>query len=110
MSILKQTILTELNEALDVPLMDVMNVSNIIFNEYIKEEVFMYWRWREGFFTIYTGGKQMGFIPDNDPELLDRVRELVNLGWDNSNKNVRLDITSWKTQGSTIRNIILNTL
>lgn len=105
----KQSILNELKSAIDVPMMDVKNISNLILEEYVRNDRLTYWRSIPGFYTVSIGRKDIGFIPDDDPDLLERVRELVNYsGWTNENRSVRLDITSWKVQRNAIRDKIFS--
>jgi hypothetical protein len=105
MSTIKLTILNELNNALKVPMMDVKNISNIIFDNYIKEDKVTYHSCGNGFYKVYSGDFYC-FIPENDPELLQRIKELINLGWTNSNRRIRLDISSWNSRRQAIRDAI----
>ena len=105
----KQSILSEIKSAIDVPMMDVKNISNLILEEYVREDRLTYWSRYPGFYTISVGGKQIGYIPSDDSELIERVRELVNYrGWENADKSVRLDITSWKMKRQAIKNKIFS--
>lgn len=102
MSTIKQTILKEIQSAIDVPMMDVKNISNLILDDYVRENRLTYWKSYPGFYAISVGGV-LGYIPDDDSELFERVRELVNLGWTNKDRSIRLDISSWRTQRQAIR-------
>jgi hypothetical protein len=105
MSKLRNEIISVINQAIDVPLMDVYNISGMIL-EYHKEDTFTYWS--EGNFTaITTRSKLIGYIPKGDIELLNRVKELINLGWDNSYRQIPLDRTSWSMKGEHIRRMIM---
>jgi hypothetical protein len=110
MSIIKLTISTDLSHAIDVPMMDVDNISKLIL-EYNKE-LFSYHTTisHPKYYTIYSNNKKLGYIPNNDSELLQRVEELVEMGWNNSNRRIRLDITSWRMKGTAIRYAIFTTL
>ena len=109
MTSIKQTILSNVQQSISVPMMDVNNISNIIV-DYVNEERLTYWKGEHrGFYNIAIGSKNIGFIPDNDEELLNRIKELVNYtGWDNSNRQVRLDISSWRNKGKAIRTKIFD--
>ncbi len=106
----KQSILSEIQSAIDVPMMDVKNISNLILEGYVRDDRLTYWRGcYRGYYNISIGRKDIGFIPDDDPDLLERVRELVNYsGWENADKSVRLDISSWRVQRQAIRNKIFS--
>jgi hypothetical protein len=106
----KQSILSQIQSAIDVPMMDVKNISNLILEGYVRNDRLTYWRGGyRGYYNISIGRKDIGFIPDDDPELLERVRELVNYsGWENADKSVRLDISSWKNKRESIRNKIFS--
>ena len=106
----RESILHEIQSAIDVPMMDVKNISNLILEGYVRDDRLTYWRGNyRGYYNISIGRKDIGFIPDDDPELLERVRELVNYyGWENADKSVRLDITSWKVQRQAIKNKIFS--
>ena len=104
MTTVKQSILKDIQSAIDVHMMDVDNISNLILEEYVRDDRLTYWRSYRGFYNISIGRGDIGYIPDDDPELLERVRELVNYnGWTNADKSVRLDISSWRTQRQAIR-------
>ena len=106
MSTLRKNIISAIEQAIDVPLMDVYNISEMIL-DYYKEDTFTYWG--DGKFTaISARGKLIGFLPKGDIELLNRVKELINLGWDNSNRRIRLDRTSWNMKGEHLRNMIMS--
>ena len=106
MSTLRKEIISVINQAIDVPDMDVYNISGMIL-EYHKEDTFTYWG--DGKFTaISARGKLIGYLPKGDPELLNRVRELINLGWDNSKRQIPLDRTSWNMKGEHLRNMIMS--
>jgi hypothetical protein len=105
----KQSILSQIQSAIDVPMMDVKNISNLILEGYVRDDRLTYWRNGRDFYVVSIGRNNIGFIPDDDPELLERVRELVNYrGWENSDKCVRLDISSWKNKREAIRNKIFS--
>jgi hypothetical protein len=105
----KQSILSEIQSAIDVPMMDVKNISNLILEEYVRDDRLTYWRNGRDFYVVSIGRNNIGFIPDDDPELLEHVRELVNYrGWENADKSVRLDMTSWRVQRQAIRNKIFS--
>lgn len=105
MSRLLKAHLNTIEKEIDVRFMDVKNISKMIL-EYTKEETFTYWG--DGKFTAISGkGKIIGYIPKGDTELLNRVRELINLGWDNSNRQIPLDRTSWNMKGDVIRKKIM---
>jgi hypothetical protein len=110
MSIIKLTISTDLSRSIDVPLMDVKNISKLIL-EYNKE-MFSYHTTisHPKYYTIYSNNKKIGYIPSDDSELLHRVEELVEMGWTNSNRRIPLDITSWRMKGTAIRYAIFTTL
>jgi len=106
MSTLRKEIISVIEQAIDVPLMDVYNISGMIL-EYHKEDTFTYWG--DGKFTaISARGKLIGYLPKGDPELLNRVKELINLGWDNSNRRIPLDRTSWNMKREYLRNMIMS--
>ena len=106
MSNLRKEIISVIEQAIDVPLMDVYNISGMIL-DYYKEPALTYWS--EGKFTaITTRSKLIGYIPKADPELLNRVKELISLGWDNSDHRIRLDKTSWSMKHDHIRNMIMD--
>jgi hypothetical protein len=110
MSIIKLTISTDLSHAIDVPLMDVKNISKLIL-EFNKEKFSFHTTISHpSYYTIYSNNKKIGYIPSNDSELLQRVEELVEMGWNNSDRRIPLDITSWKMRGAAIRNVIFTTL
>jgi hypothetical protein len=105
MSKLRKEIISVINQAIDVHNMDVYNISGMIL-EYHKEDTFTYWG--DGKFTaVSTRGKLIGYIPKGDPELLNRVKELISLGWDNLYHRIRLDRTSWSMKGEHIRRMIM---
>ena len=110
MSIIKLTISTDLSHAIDVPMMDVDNISKLILE--FNKELFSYHTTisHPKYYTIYSNNKKLGYIPSNDSELLQRVEELVGMGWNNSDRRIPLDITSWKMRGEAIRNVIFTTL
>ena len=106
MSTLRKEIISVIEQAIDVPLMDVYNISGMIL-EYHKEDTFTYWG--DGKFTaISARGKLIGYLPKGDVELLNRVKELINLGWDNSNRRIPLDRTSWNMKREYLRNMIMS--
>ena len=74
MSIIKLTISTDLSRSIDVHMMDVGNISNLILEEYVRDDRLTYWRSYRGFYNISIGRSDIGYIPDDDPELLERVR------------------------------------
>jgi hypothetical protein len=105
----KQSILFEIQRAIDVPMMDVKNISNLILEGYVRDDRLTYWRSNKGFYNISIGRKDIGVIPDDDQELLERVRVLVNYyGWENADKSVRLDLSSWRNKREAIRNKIFS--
>jgi hypothetical protein len=104
---IKKNILNEIKNAIDVPMMDVENISKLIFENYICDFGPTYHSCGNGFYYIYYKDFK-GYIPDNDPELLSRIKELIKLGWTNANRKIRLDISSWKTKRQAIRNAIFN--
>ncbi len=107
-SILKKNIQSEIKSAIDGPLMDSSNISSMIL-DYAKHDNLTYKDCGDNFLHIYSLGKSIGYIPKGDIELLERIKELVNLcGWSNSNKSIRLDKTSWKLQHNAIRNKIMS--
>jgi hypothetical protein len=106
MSNLRKEIISVIEQAIDVPLMDVYNISGMIL-DYYKEPALTYWS--EGKFTaITTRSKLIGYIPKADPELLNRVKELISLGWDNSDRRIPLDRTSWNMKKEHLRNMIMD--
>ncbi len=106
MSKLRKDIISVIEQAIDVPAMDTYNISGMIL-EYHKEDTFTYWG--DGKFTaISARGKLIGYLPKGDIELLNRVKELINLGWDNSNRQIPLDRTSWNMKGEHLRNMIMS--
>jgi hypothetical protein len=102
---LRQEIISVINQAIDVPDMDVYNISGMIL-DYHKEDTFTYWGDAK-FTAISARGKLIGYIPKGDIELLNRVRELINLGWGNSDRRIPLDRTSWNMQHEHIRRMIM---
>jgi hypothetical protein len=105
MSKLRKEIISVIEQAIDVPYMDTYNISGMIL-EYNKEDTFTYWG--NGKFTaISARGKMIGYLPKGDLELLNRVRELINLGWDNSKRQIPLDRTSWYMKKEHLRNMIM---
>ena len=106
MSNLRKEIISVIEQAIDVPLMDVYNISGMIL-DYYKEPALTYWS--EGKFTaITTRSKLIGYIPKGDPELLNRVKELISLGWCNSDRRIPLDRTSWNMKKEHLRNMIMD--
>lgn len=106
MSTLLKNFVSAIEQAIDVPLMDVYNISGMIL-EYYKDDTFTYWS--DGKFTaISARGKLIGYLPKGDIELLNRVKELINLGWDNSNRRIPLDRTSWNMKREYLRNMIMS--
>jgi len=107
-SILKKTLSNDIKDAIDVDLMDVTNISNMIL-DYSKTDTFTCWASDKNFIQFSGHGKTIGFLPKDDKELIQRVRELVNeCGWSNNDKSIRLDRTSWKLQHDFIRNKIMS--
>lgn len=107
-STLKKTLTADINDAIDVALMDTPNITNMII-DYAKHDTFTYWAAEKFFIQFWGHGKIIGFLPKDDNELIERVRELVNVcGWTNENKSIRLDITSWKMKREHIRNMIMS--
>ena len=106
MSTLRKDIISVIKQAIDVHDMDVYNISGMIL-EYHKEDTFTYWG--DGkFIAISARGKLIGYLPKGDIELLNRVKELINLGWDNSNRRIPLDRTSWNMKREHLRNMIMS--
>ena len=106
MSTIQKEIISIIEQAIDVPDMDVYNITEMIL-EYHKEDTFTYWS--DGKFTaISARGKLFGYLPKGDPELLNRVIELINLGWDNSDRKIPLDRTSWNMKKEHLRNMIMS--
>ncbi len=113
MSKLRKEIISVIQQAINVPDMDVyggpwvlQNISGMIL-EYYKDDTFTYWP--DGKFTaISARGKLIGYLPKGDIELLNRVKELINLGWDNSTRQIPLDRTSWNMKGEHLRNMIMS--
>ena len=105
MSKLHKDIISVIKQAIDVPDMDTYNISGMIL-DYHKEDTFTYWG-EAKFTAVYARGKLIGYIPKGDIELLNRVRELINLGWDNSNRQIPLDRTSWNMKKEHLRNMIM---
>ena len=104
MSNLRKEIISVIEQAIDCHMMDVYNISGMIL-DYYKEPALTYWS--EGNFTaITTRSKLIGYIPKGDIELLHRVKELMSLGWDNSDHRIPLDRTSWNMKKEHLRNMI----
>ena len=106
MSKLRNEIISVIEQCIDCHMMDVYNISGMIL-EYYKEDTFTYWG-DSKFTAVSTRGKLIGYIPKGDPALLNRVRELINLGWDNSNRQIPLDRTSWNMKKEHLRNMIMS--
>jgi hypothetical protein len=97
-----------IQSSIDVDLMDTVNVANLITN-YADEQVFMYHTFNDNFYAIYHRTKLLGYIPTQDQELLDRVRDLVNIfGWNNTDRSIRLDMSSWRLQSKVLRHKIMS--
>ena len=106
-STLKKTLTTDINDSIDVALMDTPNITNMII-DYAKYDTLTYWASDKNFIQFSGHGKVIGYLPKDDKELLERVRELVNVcGWTNEDRSIRLDRTSWKYQHDAIRNKIM---
>ncbi len=102
---LRQEITSIIQTGIDRKNMDVYNISEMIL-EFYKEPVLTYWG-DSRFIALSVGGRLLGYIPRRDNELLDRVKELTSLGWDNSDRRIPLDRTSWNMQHEHIRRMIM---
>ena len=97
---------TAIQHEIDVYFMDIYNISEMIL-DYYKEPALTYWR--EGnFIALSLRGKVFGYIPRGDDELLERVKDLTSFGWDNADRRIRLDRTSWEMKGDHLRKMIMD--
>ena len=105
MSNIHKQFATAIQHKIDVHLMDIYNISEMIL-DYYKEPTLTYWS--EGkFIALSLRGRLMGYIPKGDIELLERVKDLTSLGWDNADRRIRLDRTSWNMKGEHLRKMIM---
>jgi len=106
MSKIHKQFATAIQHEIDVHLMDIYNISEMILDYYKEQPALTYWS--EGkFITLSLRGKFFGFIPKGDIELLERVKDLTSLGWDNADRRIRLDRTSWNMKGEHLRKMIM---
>jgi hypothetical protein len=106
MSNIHKQFATAIQHEIDVHLMDIYNISEMILDYYKEQPALTYWS--EGkFIALSFRGKLMGYIPKGDIELLERVKDLTSLGWDNADRRIRLDRTSWKMKGEHLRKMIM---
>lgn len=107
-STLKKNLTAYIGDSIDTHLMDTPNITNMII-DYAKYDTLTYWASDKNFIEFSGHGKVIGCIPNGDKELLERIRELVNVcGWTNEDKSIRLDKTSWKNQHDSIRRKIMS--
>lgn len=105
MSKIHKQFASAIQHEIDVHLMDIYNISEMIL-DYYKEPALTYWS--EGkFIALSLRGRLMGYIPKGDIELLERVKDLTSLGWDNADRRIRLDRTSWNMKGEHLRKMIM---